>query len=129
MNDDYIKKFSITSGYGFKVNGETWALTSYRFFWESLLKTQQEKKAAGDTDRLVVRITHSNSIDIWGRDIPQVQALLKVQKRFCTAGGAIARVFIGSEPEANADSYDRPTCSRSAVAILRSASLSRSQIH
>ena len=99
--DDYIKRFSVTD-FGFKVDGETWALLSYKFFWERLLRAQQER-TAGNEDRLVVRITHSNSIDIWGRDIPQVHDLLKVQKAFCEAGGEIARLFLGNEPEQNKD--------------------------
>jgi hypothetical protein len=94
--NDYMNNFEVSS-HGFEIAGQTWSLLSYKYFWQVLVNEQRNNKEPDNP--YVVRITHSNSIDIWGRNSPEVIDLLQKQKEFCAAGGKIARIFISEREE------------------------------
>lgn len=100
----YLQDFRLIDD-GIKTEGEAWAVKSYSYFWERLLAEQRKRR--GNSDKpIVVRITHSNSINIWSDEHSDIINLMNLQKDFVSNGGRIARIFLGNEPEPN-DKYKR----------------------
>jgi len=97
----YLEGFRLTK-YGFSLRGESFALLSYIEFWNHILDIQSSPNMDNDDDRIIVRITHSNNIDLWyhgdsyDEHLRMSTRLYDLQDKFIKCGGRIYRIFIGN---------------------------------
>jgi len=86
----------------FIIQGEYQCLIQYIVFWEYIVEEQKMIKLNKNNKKpILVRIVHSNSIDIWTNEDNQYRVftieLLKLQKQFSDNGGKIVRILLGPE--------------------------------
>jgi hypothetical protein len=94
--DDYESRFE-PNEHGYDVRGEEWSLGAYQRVWEQLVEEQRARNEQKQ-DGIVVRVTHSNDIAIWGIKAEQ---LLGLQKDFIDYGGVIVRLLMYQGEEAS----------------------------
>lgn len=101
----YHDVFDVNSN-GFLISNEQICLLVYCYFWEYLIN-QQKQRRKENSQNLIVRVVHSNSIAIWVNDDKKYELfnnrLLKLQKEFIEYGGIVVRILIGSDPIPNED--------------------------
>lgn len=105
---NYLAGFKLNSN-GILLEGEHWSLQSYIQFWQYLAETQKKIKHEKTQNNIIVRLTHSNDINIWKTSSKPYKEYAEdaylFQKKFIKNGGIIVRILIGKEEKANKD-YD-----------------------
>jgi hypothetical protein len=103
----YLAGFKLYKG-GIALEGEHWSLQSYIQFWQYLAEKQQNISEHKNQNNIIVRLTHSNDINIWRTSSKPYKEYAEdaylFQKKFIKHGGIVVRVLIG-EVETPTDDY------------------------